>query len=255
MIMAMSRFLIGVLNKRGLMQGLLENINNLSAYGILANQKSSSGHPQWKYMYPHFTALHKMVGWAETLKNFGVVQLGLKVEEFLKSTDGVHQRAIGVITKTDELRKNYAKFKGLLFRASKNPKTHPKLEILTQILTDFFGNAGTSYEQRVLVFCNNRTVVEEVRRHVHKNCSSRVRVHIFIGHGAAGKSGAGLEIQHILALPNGFRIDFPYIFFLNRFLTKISTFDKKGFFQKKNLFLTKISAFSKREIEIFVIDF
>ena len=184
--------LLELLNKRGLFQGMLSRVDSLLPYECMLHQKNTNSHKMWPMMFNHYSALHRLAQFRVSLQNFGIRQLSIKVEELTNSKDPEaakkNDKILTVLKNNVNLRKMYAALKSKLFRLKSNPTPDPKLACVTEILSNFFENGGSSYEQRILVFCNNRSVVEEVRQYVTAKTSSRVRVQIFIGHG--GSSGA-----------------------------------------------------------------
>ena len=83
-------------------------------------------------------------------------------------------------------RKAVAELKKTIFRFKQpgNTEVSEKLKNLATELEKYFVDAATSYKKRALVFVNDRSIVEEIRRYLVANCSNNVRASFFVGHGA-----------------------------------------------------------------------
>ena len=104
-----------------------------------------------------------------------------KVAEIEKSSDKNPKIIVNCLKNNDELRRGYAKLKSQLCRSKTDESG--KLKAVTKALQAFFDNAGSSYEQRCIVFCNNRDVVADLQRFVSTHTNSRIRAQYFVGHG------------------------------------------------------------------------
>ncbi|CBY39301.1 unnamed protein product, partial [Oikopleura dioica] len=81
-------------------------------------------------------------------------------------------------------RKAVAKLKQIIFKYKHSGEVCNKLKNLGQELEHYFDTMKNGYDVRALVFVNDRSIVEEIRKYLMENTSANVRASIFVGHGA-----------------------------------------------------------------------
>jgi len=84
----------------------------------------------------------------------------------------------------DFKRKAVAKLKQIIFKYKHSGEVCNKLKNLGQELEHYFDTMKNGYDVRALVFVNDRSIVEEIRKYLMENTSANVRASIFVGHGA-----------------------------------------------------------------------
>ena len=153
------------------------NIQTATPFSLREQEKITRKHPGWKFMYPRYQILCKIVACIVAVRKFG---MGKMVDSF----DNVVPDSDKEVWKNFN-RKAVAKLKQTMFKYKQSGEVCNKLKNLGQELEHYFDTRKNGYDVRALVFVNDRSIVEEIRNYLMESTSSNVRASIFVGHGAA----------------------------------------------------------------------